>query len=544
LKDFCPEIGLEISESGEKVSLKKGECLRVCRCENTIEIEYAQKSEIFRALTYLPTFDGKEICEKARYSFLSYMADVSRNAVLNIPSAKRMMRMLAGMGYNSMMLYMEKEGKTNGASLQPYKNLELGTFNGVDGYGKTDVPNGYYLVRNTKVPSNDPNAHYSDYIVKVVGEDILVEPKDATTTTQKKVQDQNTSESSDYSDEQDSADFCIGDTVPYTLTAQLPLNYERYEAVGYRLMFEDDMDKGLDWDGKATIYLGPEDTDGTEVQFVKFTGNTVKIGTEEETLRSAYDGGTVWMLDIANMYTFKEQNKPDIALNPGDTIVVKYNATLNSQALIGETGNRNRHRVIFSNNPTDRTSLGATPYDMNAVFTYKVTLNKVLFDKENNKNEPLQGADFKLEKWEEASQRWIDVTQLHGETGVNPAKTGDVNGHVFTFSGLDDGKYRLTEIATPEGYNTLPIQEFEIKAEHPEADDNPTLESLEGTEAHDFSLAADVTNATLSADIVNRPGVVLPASGSIGATIIQIAGAVLLAGAVTIGIMKRRARNA
>ena len=35
------------------------------------------------------------------------MADNSRNAVLNIPSAKRMIRYLAGMGYDSMMLYTE-----------------------------------------------------------------------------------------------------------------------------------------------------------------------------------------------------------------------------------------------------------------------------------------------------------------------------------------------------------------------------------------------------------------------------------------------------
>ena len=38
---------------------------------------------------------------------LCYMADVSRNAVLNMNGAKEMIRILAAMGYDSLMLYSE-----------------------------------------------------------------------------------------------------------------------------------------------------------------------------------------------------------------------------------------------------------------------------------------------------------------------------------------------------------------------------------------------------------------------------------------------------
>ncbi len=103
------ELGLSESENGIAVSFATGDALTVCETNDGIRITYAEKVQAFRALSRLSSFlkEKKEICEKANYSFLCYMADCSRNAVMTVPCAKELIRYLARMGYNALMLYTE-----------------------------------------------------------------------------------------------------------------------------------------------------------------------------------------------------------------------------------------------------------------------------------------------------------------------------------------------------------------------------------------------------------------------------------------------------
>ncbi len=107
--ELCAELGLLLCDDGVKVSAAKGDSLSIRKEGDGVAVTYQKKNQWFRVLTMLPRFlaDGKEIRESAKYELLSYMADNSRNAVLNLPSAKKMIRYLAGMGYDSMMLYTE-----------------------------------------------------------------------------------------------------------------------------------------------------------------------------------------------------------------------------------------------------------------------------------------------------------------------------------------------------------------------------------------------------------------------------------------------------
>lgn len=76
----------------------------------SVTVNYVREYQIYRALTLIPEMlsSGKTVCEqKPGYGMLCYMADMSRNAVYNMPSAKRMIRYLAMMGYDSLMLYTE-----------------------------------------------------------------------------------------------------------------------------------------------------------------------------------------------------------------------------------------------------------------------------------------------------------------------------------------------------------------------------------------------------------------------------------------------------
>ncbi len=108
--EFCREIGLEVCKSaGVPVSAEPGDRLSLCKEADGVRMTYRRKNEFFRALTFLPQVleTGETVSETAAYKMLCYMGDCSRNAVYNIPTAKRMIRTLAGMGYDSMMLYTE-----------------------------------------------------------------------------------------------------------------------------------------------------------------------------------------------------------------------------------------------------------------------------------------------------------------------------------------------------------------------------------------------------------------------------------------------------
>ena len=437
--------------------------------------------------------------------------------------------------FHTMMTTMARKGLTGGASLTEYRTLTGPAQFSVNGetktgYGTTGLPSGYYLVRNTGVPVGDTEATYSDYIIRVAGADVFAEPKEDVMTTIKKVQDINDTTETALTTAQDSADYDIGDAVPFTLTATLPANYSAYDALGYyNLKFEDDMCAGYTWDGKATIYYGA-DTTGDQITFTDVTGTAITHDGVTETLKSAYTGGKVWMFDCGNL---KERDR----LAAGMTIHVEYTATLNSKALADSNGNENQHRIIYSSNPTDRDQLNASAFDKNVVFTYKTVFSKV-----DDSNKPLTGADFKLEK--NVNGTWVDVTALNSGTD-NPIKKGSTEGTTFEFTGLDDGDYRLTEITTPAGYNTMEPQVFTIAAEHEVDDPDPQLISLTGTGAQTITLTQDAENpAVLKATIVNHVGVVLPTSGGMGTRIIQIAGIALLGVSVVIVMGRRRAQAA
>ena len=76
------------------------------------QVSYHKPHQLYRALALLSAAlkegqDKVEIEERAAYEDLAYMADCSRNAVLNLNSAKKMIEVLALMGYSTFELYME-----------------------------------------------------------------------------------------------------------------------------------------------------------------------------------------------------------------------------------------------------------------------------------------------------------------------------------------------------------------------------------------------------------------------------------------------------
>jgi LPXTG-motif cell wall-anchored protein len=132
-------------------------------------------------------------------------------------------------------------------------------------------------------------------------------------------------------------------------------------------------------------------------------------------------------------------------------------------------------------------------------------------------------------------------------------------GKVFTFKGLDDGYYRLTEDDAPNGYNKIDPIEFEVTAEHDVTWETEKREDLLSSLTGNV-LTGEITfnpveekydegkvvsqKAGLSADVINQAGVVLPETGGIGTTIFYIVGGLLAVAAVVLLITKKRMASA
>ena len=110
LDEVLFDLGLSNSE-GSLITLdiEEGDALTVRVKDNKAYITYTRKNEIFRAVSLIEKCltDGVEIKERAKYSELTYMMDASRNAVPNLTDLKKFIRLLATIGYDSLMLYTE-----------------------------------------------------------------------------------------------------------------------------------------------------------------------------------------------------------------------------------------------------------------------------------------------------------------------------------------------------------------------------------------------------------------------------------------------------
>ena len=90
-----PDVEVAVAQSDQASISIKGE-------GGHYHLTYRKPHQLYRALSVLATAlvegDKVEIEEQAAYEDLAYMADCSRNAVLNVASAKQMIEVLALMG--------------------------------------------------------------------------------------------------------------------------------------------------------------------------------------------------------------------------------------------------------------------------------------------------------------------------------------------------------------------------------------------------------------------------------------------------------------
>ena len=358
------------------------------------------------------------------------------------------------------------------ANITPDKENMTGT--------NDNIGQGYWMIAD--VTDLDGNEANSLVMVDTKGQDALtITPKTALPTVEKKVKDIDDSEDDNILDNawHDTADHDIGDTVPFKLTGTLPSNAAYYTS--FTMVFHDTLSEGLTLDAASvkvfmydTKYKADVDTDLNDGKDVtdKFTVTT-----------SGLTDGCTFKVGCENLFSIEGVTK-DTAF------VVYYEAELNENAVIGATGNPNEVYLEFSNNPYGE-GTGNTEKDEVVVYTYQLVINKT-----DSHGHVLKGAGFTLYKKNLAGVYNAVSSELKGDDMTT-----------FTWSGLDDGDYKLEETTVPEGYNKMSDILFSISAVH-----NETLESLDGG----VMGTGVVDTGAITKDIVNNTGTVLPETGAQG----------------------------
>lgn len=405
---------------------------------------------------------------------------------------------------NQLAAVAGKSDEDKLAVIEQYANLSENGMDTVSASKSIQVAAGYYLFKDTTTGISG-----NTYIAEVVGNISIKAKNSHVPGFEKKLKDTNDTEGTT-TDWQDVADHDIGDKIPFKLEGTVPADYDA-EYTSYYFAFHDEEEAGLTFN-KDSVEVYVDDTKIT-------AGFEVKTSTND---------GCSFEVVFSDLKAIKD-------VHAGSKIRVEYTATLNENAVIGGNGNLNKAQLEYSNNPRDKDSRDKTVWDNVVVFTYQVVVNKYANSvEENNK---LPGADFTLTK------------KLNGDTTKVIAAVKSPDGKQFTFKGLDDGEYTLTETVTPDGYNTIDPITFKVNANHEitwegAGDRNTLLKSLSGNKVTgQITFTSDKGTGALTTNIINKSGTVLPSTGGMGTTVFYVVGGGLMAVAVVLLVTKKRMEN-
>lgn len=378
-------------------------------------------------------------------------------------------------------------------------------------YTADNLDTGYYIIIDETTNTASGDANSKSILTLVKSGDNTVTPKIGTPTVEKKVKSG--------SDWKDAISASIGDTIDFQITGTLPSADRWAEYDTYQYKFTDTLSEGLDLvmsgsDPDITILYG--DTDVKSYFDVSYDSSSRKLTVSAK----------------------NDNLKNKISYTDGNNITISYKAKINSSAVIGGSGNSNKVQLEYSNNPdgTGSGTTGTTTEDTNKVYSYQLEVTKL----DSNGNTALEGAEFKLKnsdgKWATFNNNKFTgwVTDESSATALKTDSNGKIN-----MIGLAEGTYSLKETKAPDGYE-LPTSEFAIVVSATYS--NTNIDELKGT-ISGASMTSDKTDGKLSGTITNTKGSGLPSTGGIGTKVFYVGGGILVIGAGTLLVAKKRMKN-
>lgn len=336
--------------------------------------------------------------------------------------------------------------------------------------------------------------------------DLKVYPKNSTgtATIEKKIVENGTDKTTTNAN--------IGDTINYKVTYSIPVGENGLES----LVVTDTMSKGLTFD-----------TNNIEVK------NEDVVSADNYTVESKQNpngnGSTITTI------TFTEKYCKSLEKNTTQNFTITYTATLNKDAVLGQSGNTNGVFVTYRN--TGDVDRDTEHKSTTKVFTYGIDLLK-----KGEGVDKLVGVKFTLtdENGKGVNVEKNDSNNFYTPGGrSNTVTTGD-DGKIY-IRGLKPGTYKLTEIKTNNGYvllkNPVVIVITQTSAETGAA--TATVGSKD-----DVTMTADNGSATaiVPLTVVNSKGFDLPVTGGRGIALFTIAGIAIVVAAGTLLFMRKRSK--
>ena len=386
---------------------------------------------------------------------------------------------------------------------------------------------GYYLIVDTTYfkPGDSYHAYNSFLLMVTKGNwNVPITPKAEKPTVEKKVYDNPDGTSTGGFGS--SADHAINEKFQFQLTATLPDStnraYDYYDK--YSVIFHDTLSEGITYDGPYSVVIESNDITYTITDSSKYTIDTTDLESQNS-----------FVVNIDVKACAKDAG---FDLNDGATITVTYTAHLNDKAYVntagGSTSNINKVYLTYSNNPKDESSIGKTP-ESTPVYVYTYQLNNTKYHDDDNPNNVLAGAGFRLYS-DEACHDEDEIKLKMNDDGTYSRDFSTEGKGVemisgqdgqFNVKGLDAGTYYLKETTPPDGYSACKVIPVTIKADHSRNDQV----NLEGS-----NLTNDIVN-------IKAGGITLPSTGGIGTTIFYVVGGGLMVAAIVLLVTKKRMEN-
>lgn len=469
----------------------------------------------------------------------------------------------------------------------------------------TELPGGYYLIVHTADEGKTKNLS----LLQVVGDQtITIKEKIKTPAVEKKIWEDAYIEDGDFTGSaafdkeytnvaevmesgqwNDVADYDIGDSVPFKLTATIPANtVSEYKGdVPYGIKFVDTLQDGLKNNKDYKVYYKIGDGNISAAPLTKDEDYTVEPDT--------VTGFTLSVANVKSLYTPGQNGQIDYT--QAISIYVTFTAELTENAEVDAPntyGEENSVVLKYSNDYTTGDIGGETTPDTVVALTFDMDIQKYTGDIQSGQpipeNQLLADARFKLykiidaEEWENVSDplktdrntvnnvttqdllakdnaalqemKFTAVTSAtQTENVYNVAATGGeaefvtVAEKTLILHGLDRGDYILVETQAPTGYNLL-NEATKVTIKRTNTDGYVRDGYTTGTHAKagatsptkqvTFNFTVGTDEDQTAVQIKNNSGSTLPETGGTGTMLLYIAGTALMAGGVFFLVSRRR----
>ena len=313
----------------------------------------------------------------------------------------------------------------------------------------------------------------------------------------------------------------IGDEITYKVTYSVPVPENGLTA----LEIVDTMDKGLTFTNeKANITVEDNNVGTGDKKELKY-GTEYTVTTEKN----------IVTIDF-------EKYLNSLQKNSTETFTITYKVKLNENAVLGQTGNKNKVELVYRNyGETVSKTKTPDPDKEVKVFTYGIDLTK-----KGEGTDVLEGVKFELTNSENQPVKVLKngTNNFYTPGGTSNEVTTDNKGEIH-IRGLKPGTYKLTETKTKDGYVLLkdPVVIKITPSTNAEEVAKGVVTAYVGTK--EVTMNAD-DNGSLTAKVpltvVNSKVFDLPATGGRGIALFTIAGIAIVAAAGSLLFMRKRSK--